>query len=68
MWQAMKPGNYLQIDETPVKVLDREVSGKTARGYLWFYSVPKQDVILEFCTSRGQQVPREKRSGFQGTI
>jgi hypothetical protein len=19
MWQAMKPGNYLQIDETPVK-------------------------------------------------
>ena len=68
MWQAMKAGNYLQIDETPVKVLDREVSGKTARGYLWFYSVPKEDVILEFCTSRGQQVPREKLGGFQGTI
>src|SRR2546429_6431896 len=29
MWQEMKAGNYLQIDETPVKVLDRDVSGKT---------------------------------------
>jgi transposase len=27
MWQEMKAGNYLQIDETPVKVLDRDVSG-----------------------------------------
>lgn len=68
MWQAMKAGDYLQIDETPVKVLDREVSGKTARGYLWFYSVPKEDVILEFCSSRGQEAPREKLAGFQGTI
>jgi len=68
MWQEMKAGNYLQIDETPVKVLDRDVSGKTARGYLWFYSVPKEDVILEFCSSRGQEVPREKLRGFQGTL
>lgn len=68
MWEAMKAGDYLQIDETPVKVLDRDVSGKTARGYLWFYSVPKEDVILEFCTSRGQEIPREKLAGFEGTI
>jgi transposase len=68
MWQEMKVGNYLQIDETPVKVLDRDVSGKTARGYLWFYAVPKEDVILEFCSSRGQEAPREKLAGFQGTI
>jgi transposase len=68
MWQAMKAGNYLQIDETPVKVLDREISGKTARGYLWFYAVPQEDVILEFSRSRGQEVPREKLAGFQGTM
>jgi len=68
MWQEMKVGKYLQIDETPVKVLDRDVSGKTARGYLWFYAVPKEDVILEFCSSRGQEAPRKKLAGFQGTI
>lgn len=68
MWQEMKAGGYLQIDETPVKVLDPEVQGKAAQGYLWFFSLPRSDVILEFSRSRGQQVPRQKLEGFQGTI
>ncbi|MBM3458434.1 MAG: transposase, partial [Armatimonadetes bacterium] len=53
MWQAMLAGTYLQIDETPVRVLDPDVQGKAARGYLWFYAVPGGDVILEFDPSRG---------------
>jgi transposase len=58
----------VQIDETPVKVLDPEVEGKAAQGYLWFFSVPGGDVIVEFSRSRGQQVPRQRLQGFQGTI
>jgi transposase len=68
MWQAMKATAYVQIDETPVKVLDPEVKGKAAQGYLWFYAVPRGDVILEFSRSRGQQVPRQRLEGFAGTI
>ena len=68
MWQEMKAGGYLQIDETPVKVLDPEVKGEAAQGYLWFYAVPRGDVILEFSRSRGQQVPRQRLEGFAGTI
>jgi len=68
MWAGMKAGGYVQIDETPVKVLDPEVQGKAAQGYLWFYAVPGQDVILEFSRSRGQEVPRQRLQGFQGTI
>jgi transposase len=68
MWTAMKREGYVQIDETPVKVLDPEVRGKAAQGYLWFYSVPGQDVILEFSRSRGQEVPRQRLQGFQGTM
>jgi len=68
MWQAMKAGGHLQIDETPVKVLDPEVRGKAAQGYLWFFAVPGGDAILEFSRSRGQQVPRQRLQGFQGTI
>ncbi len=68
MWQAMLAGDYLQIDETPVKVLDPEVKGKAARGYLWFYAVPGGDVVLEFDPSRGSTPVRKRLTGFVGTI
>lgn len=68
MWRQMLMGTYLQIDETPVRVLDPEVKGKTARGYLWFYAVPHGDVILVFDQSRGQEPPRDRLKGFVGTI
>jgi transposase len=68
MWQAMLAGGYLQVDETPVRVLDPEVQGKAARGYLWFYAVPGGDVILEFDSSRGQEPVRRRLANFIGTI
>lgn len=68
MWAEMKAVGYLQIDETPVKVLDPEVQGKAAQGYLWFFSLPRGDVLLEFSRSRGQQVVSRKLEGFQGTM
>jgi Transposase IS66 family len=68
MWREMKATGYVQIDETPVKVLDPQVKGKATQGYLWFYAVPRGDVILEFSRSRGQQVPRPRLEGFAGTI
>ena len=68
MWTAMKAGGYLQVDETPVRVLDPEVKGKAARGYLWFYAVPGGDVILEFDRSRGQEPVRRCLQDFVGTI
>jgi transposase len=68
MWQLMRDGDYLQIDETTVKVLDPEVKGKAATGYLWFYSVPGADVIVEFNPSRGQAAPKAKLEGFKGAV
>jgi transposase len=68
VWKAMRTGDYMQIDETPVRVLDPEVKGKAARGYLWFYAVPGGDVILEFDRSRGQEPVRERLKAFTGTI
>ena len=68
MWQGMLSGGYLQVDETPVRVLDPEVQGKAARGYLWFYAVPGGDVILEFDPSRGLEPVRKRLKDFNGTI
>jgi len=68
MWQKMLATGYLQVDETPVQVLDPEVHGKAARGYLWFYAVPGGDVLLDFDSSRGLQPVSRRLAGFSGTI
>jgi transposase len=68
MWKGMLACGDLQVDETPVKMLDPDVKGKTARGYLWFYAVPGGDVILEFGPSRGMAPVRRGWTGFIGTI
>ena len=66
--EELTAGDYLQIDESPVKVLDPEVKGKAAQGYLWFYSRPGGYVFLEFNQSRGRDGPRERLRGFRGTM
>ena len=68
MFEHMKKTGYLQIDETPVKVMDPEVKGKCARGYLWFYAVPDGDVFLDFQDTRGRKAPHAQLADFRGTI
>lgn len=68
MFERMKQTGYIQVDETPVKVMDPEVKGKCARGYLWFYAVPGGDVFLDFQDTRGREAPHARLSGFSGTI
>lgn len=68
IFEEMQAGGYLQVDETPVKVLDQEVKGKAGKGWLWFYSVPDGDVFLEFHDSRGREGPKERLKNFHGTI
>lgn len=68
IWEELKADDYLQIDESPVKVLDPEVKGKAAQGYLWFYSKPGGYVFLEFNQSRGRDGPRQRLRGFRGTM
>lgn len=68
MFERMKQGAYLQVDETPVKVMDPEVKGQCARGYLWFYAVPGGDVYLDFQGTRGRAAPQAQLTGFVGTI
>lgn len=68
MFERMKQGGYLQVDETPVKVMDPEVKGKCARGYLWFYALPGGDVFLDYQGTRGRAAPHAQLTGFTGTI
>ena len=61
-------GDYLQVDETPVKVMDPEVKGKCATGYLWLAGRPGGDVIFEFHPGRGKEYAKELLGDFSGYL
>ena len=64
----MLRGDYLQIDETPVRVMDPEVEGRTASGWLWVYARPGGGVIFDFQKSRGRDGPDRMLKSFSGTF
>lgn len=68
MWTQMLATGYLQVDETPVRVMDPDVTGHCARGYLWFYAVPGGDVLLEFDRHRSLAPVQKRLKTFVGTI
>lgn len=68
MKSQLLKGDYLQADETPVKVMDPDVKGKTVKGYLWVMGVPHQDVVFEFHRGRGKAEARQLLGGFKGYL
>lgn len=61
--------NYLQADETPIKVLDKDKKGTTHRGYHWVYHAPIQRLVLfDYREGRGREGPAECLQSFQGHL
>jgi transposase len=61
--------NYLQVDESPIKVLDRDKPGATHQGYMWVYhSVMQKAVFFDYNRGRGQTAPLENLSDFSGFL
>ena len=60
---------YLQVDETPIQVLDPKKKGKTHRGYYWVYYSPIQRMVMfDYQEGRGREGPRKLLSGFKGYL
>ena len=68
MNRELLAGDYLQVDETPVRVMDPEVQGKCATGWLWVKAVPGGDVVFEFHPGRGQEYARQLVGNFKGYL
>ena len=68
MKEELLAGNYLQVDETPVKLMDPEVQGKCATGFLWVAGRPSGDVIFEFKTRRNKECALELLGNFSGYL
>jgi len=66
--QVLRQG-YLQVDETPIQVLDPKKKGKTHRGYYWVYkSTIQRMVLFDYQEGRGREGPRKLLSDFKGYL
>ena len=60
---------YLQVDETPIQVLDKNKKGKTHRGYHWVYYSPlEKTVLFDYRDGRSREGPRELLKNFKGYL
>lgn len=61
--------NYLQVDETPIKVLDKAKKGTTHRGFHWVYHAPPERLVLfDYREGRGREGPTECLNDFSGFL
>lgn len=60
---------YLQVDETPIAVLDKMKKGKTHRGYHWIYHSPlEKTVLFDYNTGRSREGPEKLLRDFKGYL
>ena len=60
---------YIQADESPIKVQDKNKSGKTHQGYQWVYHSPgKRIVLFKYHKSRSHHAVKEILQDYQGWV
>jgi transposase len=60
---------YLQVDETPIQVLDKSRKGKPFRGYHWIYYSPiEKTVLFDYRDGRSRAGPTELLKNFKGYL
>ena len=60
---------YLQVDETPISVLDKTKKGKTHQGYYWVYHSPLENVVLfDYRSGRSREGPSILLKNFKGYL
>ena len=67
--QEVMQTDYLQADESPIKVLDSVKKGKTHQGYMWVYRNPVNGLVLfDYRKGRGMRGPEDRLADFQGYL
>lgn len=60
---------YLQVDETPIQVLDKSKKNKPFRGYHWIYYSPlEKTVLFDYRDGRSREGPAELLKNFKGYL
>jgi len=69
MKNALFEGNYLQVDESPMKVQDKNKKGTTHQGYQWVYRNPINGIVIfNYRKGRGMHGPKEILKDFKGYL
>lgn len=73
LWELLKllvlQQKYLQADETPLKVLDRNHKKGVHQGYVWVYNAPVDNLVLfDYRKGRDRSGPKEILDGFTGIL
>jgi transposase len=73
LWELLKLlvliQKYLQADETPIKVLDRDHKNGIHRGYMWVYNAPADNLVLfDYRKGRDQSGPKEMLKDYTGIL
>lgn len=65
----VQSSNYLQADETPIKVLDKCKKGTTHRGYYWVYHAVKESLVFfDYREGRSREGPSEILKNHKGYL
>lgn len=60
---------YLQADESPIKVQDKDKKGVTHQGYMWVYRAPLQNALFfDYNKGRGSVAPTKHLINFSGYL
>lgn len=73
LWELLKllviNQKYLQLDETPLKVLDRDHKNGIHQGYVWIYNAPCDKLTLfDYRKGRDQSGPKQMLEGYAGIL
>ena len=67
--QKILESGYIQVDESPIKVLDKDKKGSTHQGYQWVYHDPVHKLVLfNYHKGRGQNGPKELLANYRGIL
>lgn len=65
----VKAQDYLQADESPIKVQDGHKQGATHLGYHWVYHAPKSRMaVFDYQPSRSAERPKHFLQYYKGTL
>lgn len=73
LWELLKllvvNQKYLQADESPLKVLDRDHKNGVHQGYMWVYNAPCDKLTLfDYRRGRDQSGPKQMLEGYAGIL
>ena len=67
--QKILESDYIQVDESPIKVLDKDKVRSTHQGYQWIYHSPLDNLVLfDYRKGRGQHGPKEILVDYNGYL